>query len=166
MPRVFLPNRPPHPNSLAPLLKERRLLIAVQLWTITRPNPMVEIGPVDCSVPMVLCDLTKSDQPLIYVSDSFLAMTGYRKSEVMGRNCRFLQAPADTSKSTPSRKHCENSAAARMRDAVQNNAEIQLEIDNYKRDGTKFTNFVTMIPIAWNNPDYNLSLGLLCDMDA
>jgi hypothetical protein len=31
------------------------------------------------------------DYPLVYISPGFTAMTGYEKTEVIGRNCRFLQ---------------------------------------------------------------------------
>ena len=31
------------------------------------------------------------DNPIIYVNDAFLSMTGYGRHQVLGRNCRFLQ---------------------------------------------------------------------------
>ncbi|KAH6618095.1 hypothetical protein B0J18DRAFT_271184 [Chaetomium sp. MPI-SDFR-AT-0129] len=59
----------------------------------TRPNPTISLGAVDASCAIVVCDLTRADQPIIYVSEPFTALTGYTPAEVFGRNCRFLQAP-------------------------------------------------------------------------
>ncbi len=39
----------------------------------------------------VLTDPRVEDNPIVYVNQSFLEMTGYAADEVLGRNCRFLQ---------------------------------------------------------------------------
>lgn len=33
------------------------------------------------------------DNPIVYASESFIELTGYERSQVLGRNCRFLQGP-------------------------------------------------------------------------
>ena len=38
-------------------------------------------------------DATAPDQPVVYVNALFEEKTGYAWREVVGRNCRFLQAP-------------------------------------------------------------------------
>lgn len=38
-----------------------------------------------------MADATKPNMPLIYVNPAFEHITGYRREEVVGRNCRFLQ---------------------------------------------------------------------------
>ena len=35
----------------------------------------------------------QSDNPIVYCSEGFCKLTGYKRSEVLGRNCRFLQGP-------------------------------------------------------------------------
>ena len=42
-------------------------------------------------VHFVVSNLSARNQPLVYVSDAFLALTGYTLGEVLGRNCNFLQ---------------------------------------------------------------------------
>ncbi|KAK3292784.1 putative vivid protein [Chaetomium fimeti] len=59
----------------------------------TRPNPTVPLGPVDASCAILIADLAQPDQPIIYASQPFTALTGYSAAEALGRNCRFLQAP-------------------------------------------------------------------------
>ncbi|KAK4043148.1 hypothetical protein C8A01DRAFT_32790 [Parachaetomium inaequale] len=59
----------------------------------TRPNPTVPLGAVDASCALLIADLAQPDQPIVYASDPFTALTGYTPREVLGRNCRFLQVP-------------------------------------------------------------------------
>ena len=40
----------------------------------------------------VVSDPNLPDCPIVFASDAFLEMTGYSRFEVLGRNCRFLQA--------------------------------------------------------------------------
>jgi hypothetical protein len=39
------------------------------------------------------------DHPVVLVSDGFVDVTGYPRSEIVGRNCRFLQGPATSPQS-------------------------------------------------------------------
>ncbi|KAK0629146.1 hypothetical protein B0T17DRAFT_589056 [Bombardia bombarda] len=107
-----------------------------------RPNPQVQIV-VDTDTPFVMCDLKQPDQPIVYATPSFYDMTGYHQSEVIGRNCRFLQR------------------IKKMRKAVERNKELQIKVANYRRNGQKFINMLTIIPICWGTTDHNLSLGFM-----
>jgi PAS domain-containing protein len=40
-----------------------------------------------------ISDPTLPDNPIVYVSQGFLDLTGYTLDQVLGRNCRFLQGP-------------------------------------------------------------------------
>lgn len=33
------------------------------------------------------------DHPIVLASEGFVAVTGYSRSQIIGRNCRFLQGP-------------------------------------------------------------------------
>ena len=41
----------------------------------------------------VLSDPSLPDNPIVYCSDGFCKLTGYKRQHVLGRNCRFLQGP-------------------------------------------------------------------------
>lgn len=43
-------------------------------------------------VSMVLTDPRTGDNPIVYVNAAFERTTGYARSAVIGRNCRFLRA--------------------------------------------------------------------------
>lgn len=52
------------------------------------------------SSPCALCivDACAEDQPVVYVNETFEQATGYQAAEVLGKNCRFLQAPPGTTR--------------------------------------------------------------------
>jgi hypothetical protein len=41
-----------------------------------------------------ICDPNLPDNPIVFASDGFLEMSRYDRFEVLGRNCRFMQARA------------------------------------------------------------------------
>ncbi|WP_135305764.1 PAS domain S-box protein [Haloarcula amylovorans] len=87
-------------------------------------------------VPITLADATDADEPLIYANEAFESVTGYSESEILGRNCRFLQGP----KTDPE-------AVATLRDGIEAERPVTTELLNYRRDGTPFWNRVTVTPI-------------------
>lgn len=124
-----------------------------------RPNPQVYTGPIDAACPLIICDLSKSDCPIIYASDAFAMLTGYSKTEVLGYNCRFLQTPPP-GKAAARKSSADKDALKKIRHAVGHNRECQVMITNYRRDGTKFLNYLTIIPVRWNSNEFNYSVGL------
>lgn len=121
-----------------------------------RPNPTIDLGAIDCSVSLTLCDLEQPDMPMVYVSDAFCQLTGYTQEEVIGRNCRFLQTPHRAQESA------DKSKAKRISSALRKNKEIQIELWNWKRDGTPFMNILSIIPIELEGHRY--AVGLQCEV--
>ncbi|KAL4982758.1 PAS domain-containing protein [Aspergillus falconensis] len=129
-------------------------MMGILAEVVSRNNPTIDLGPVDLSCAFVLCDLTMEDHPIVYVSNAFERLTGYTEKEIVGRNCRFLQSPdAKVEKGEP-RKFVDSYTASRLRDAVDQCSEIQVNIINYRKGGQPFLNLVTMIPVRWNTKDY------------
>jgi PAS domain S-box-containing protein/diguanylate cyclase (GGDEF)-like protein len=87
------------------------------------------------SVPhsIVVADYTAADMPVVYVNRFFTELTGYAPNEVVGRNCRFLQGP-ETDPNT----------VDRIRTAIASASPVQAEILNYKKDGRKFWNAMSI----------------------
>ncbi len=129
----------------------------------TRPNPKIDLGAVDASCALLLCDLEQTDTPIVYASDPFLVLTGYSQDEVIGRNCRFLQAPGGKVRKGSSRQHVEKDVLRKMRKAVEKNTEVQVEVPNFKKDGVRFENFLTIIPVPWDTEGYRYSVGFQVD---
>ena len=85
---------------------------------------------------MIVTDARQSDNPIIFANDAFLALTGYARDEVIGRNCRFLQGP-DT----------DPAQVDRIRKAIAQSEDIALDILNYRKDGTTFWNALYLSPV-------------------
>jgi hypothetical protein len=86
-------------------------------------------------------------------------MTGYTEREVLGRNCRFLQAPGGKVRQGSKRKHVDKDVVKRMQRAVAGNNELSIEVINFKKNGQSFTNVLAMIPICWDSPVPRFSVG-------
>ncbi|RYO75513.1 hypothetical protein DL764_010396 [Monosporascus ibericus] len=145
---------------------------------VTRPNPVVQLGAVDASCALLVCDLAQPDRPVVYASEAFEQLTGYAQHEILGRNCRVLQAPGPGSVSKPSTKSTKSKPGGRtgtgtgdskkdesrkaatvmdkkvvreMRRAVEANAEVEVEVLNFTRDGRPFVNCLAIIPVCWDS---------------
>lgn len=97
----------------------------------------------------VVTDPDLPDNPIIYASAAFCAITGYNKSEIIGRNCRFLQG--------------ENSDAgevAKMHDATQKATETSVCVMNYRKDGTPFFNQIIISPLLTTEGAVSYYLGV------
>ncbi|MFB6251250.1 MAG: PAS domain S-box protein [Halobellus sp.] len=90
----------------------------------------------DANVSITLADASQQDDPLVYVNSAFEEMTGYLPEQALGRNCRFLQG-----EDTDSEK------VAALRDAIDDEESISVELRNYRKDGTEFWNRLTVTPI-------------------
>ncbi|KAH7396048.1 PAS domain-containing protein [Cadophora sp. MPI-SDFR-AT-0126] len=130
-------------------------IIDILLQVYQRPNPQIEIGNVDSSVALVLCDSDSPDHPIVYCSEAFERLTGYTSSEILGHNCRFLQHPPQV-KPPADRKVNEANELARkqIRAKIDVGLEARVHFVNYRKDGSSFTNILTVIPITWEGRNY------------
>ncbi|KAL4882356.1 PAS domain-containing protein [Aspergillus karnatakaensis] len=129
-------------------------MMGILAQVVSRPDPKINLGPVDLSCAFVLCDLSLEDHPIVYVSDAFERLTGYNDKDIVGRNCRFLQSPdGEVEKSAP-RKFTDSYTAWRLLEAINELSEMQASIINYRKGGQPFMNLVTMIPVQWDSKDY------------
>lgn len=89
-----------------------------------------------------ISDPTLPDNPIVYVSQGFLDLTGYQLDQVLGRNCRFLQGPGT-----------DQSAVDVIRKGITEGIDTSVCLLNYKADGTPFWNqfFVAALRDAENN---------------
>jgi PAS domain S-box-containing protein len=90
----------------------------------------------------VITDPSLPDNPIVFVSDDFLKVTGYTREQILGRNCRFLQG-TDTSKEK----------VETIRKALQNGEDVSVTLLNYTATGKPFWNklFIASLRDAENN---------------
>ncbi|MEB3199542.1 MAG: DUF3365 domain-containing protein [Synechococcaceae cyanobacterium] len=96
-------------------------------------------------VGIAIADMRQPDCPLVYVNDAFSRITGYTRELAIGSNCRFLQGP-DT----------DPADVRRIREAIQAGRSYSGELINYRHDGTRFWNQLTLSPVVGNGskPDF------------
>jgi PAS domain S-box-containing protein len=85
---------------------------------------------------VVLTDPALPDHPIVWANDAFLELTGYRRDEVVGRNCRFLQGPLT-----------DRGTIDRVRHAIGAREHFHEALLNYRKDGTAFWNALTVSPV-------------------
>ncbi len=85
---------------------------------------------------MIITNPRLPDNPVVFANDSFCRLTGYRRDEIVGRNCRFLQGK-DTDPATRQALH----------DAVKNVTPLETDILNYRQNGEPFWNRLLMAPV-------------------
>ncbi|PPQ99665.1 hypothetical protein CVT26_009199 [Gymnopilus dilepis] len=122
-------------------------LLSILARVANRPDPRIVLGPVDFTCSFVVVDVRRYDYPIVYCSPTFCALTGYKEEEIIGRNCRFLQAPGGDVKPGSVRQHTSQDAVSHMRKSLMADKECQTTILNYKKNGDAFYNLVTIIPV-------------------
>jgi diguanylate cyclase (GGDEF)-like protein/PAS domain S-box-containing protein len=100
------------------------------------PLYLMERALVATSNGIILTDATHPDNPIIYVNPAFEAITGYCASEVVGRNCRFLQG-----------NQTDQLEVQKLRFALQQKKEYHAILKNYRKDGTVFWNKLYIAPV-------------------
>ena len=100
-----------------------------------------------------VCDPTLPDCPIVYASDGFLKMTGYDAAEVLNKNCRFLQG-----------EETNMDDVKRIGDAVRAGERITVRLLNYRKDGTKFWNLLTVAPVMLADGTVAKFIGVQVDV--
>jgi len=85
---------------------------------------------------IAMTDPSRADNPMIYVNDAFVEMTGYDREEALDRNCRFLQGPETRTE-----------AVERLSDAIEAGESATVTLRNYRKDGDPFWNRVSVAPL-------------------
>lgn len=87
-------------------------------------------------MPMIITDPRRDDNPVVFANDSFCRLTGYTRSEILGRNCRFLQGPGT-----------DPDVVKQIHDAVDALEPVEIEVRNFRKDGRPFWNRLFLAPV-------------------
>jgi len=88
----------------------------------------------------------------IFASDSFLRLTEYCREEILGRNCRFLQGP-----------ETDCGTVKKIRDAIDNQTEVTVQLINYTKSGKKFWNLFHLQPMRDQKGEVQYFIGVQLD---
>lgn len=105
------------------------------------------------SVPLTLSSRDRADMPVVISNRAFCELTGYTAEEVVGRNCRFLQARFDNT-----------AERARIRECIEHEQDDYFILANQKKNGDRFLNFLYLAPILVPDCSERFVLGTQFDV--
>ena len=103
----------------------------------------------------VLSDPSLPDNPIVYCSDGFCKLSGYKRHEILGRNCRFLQGPGT-----------DQNAVDLIRKGVDEGRDISVCLLNYKSDGTPFWNQFFVAALRDSDGNVINFVGVQCEVNS
>jgi PAS domain S-box-containing protein len=95
-----------------------------------------------------ITDNRLDDNPIVEVNRAFEVLTGYRRDEIVGRNCRFLGGAGT-----------DPEARAALRSAIAQGRPTIVELMNYRKDGRPFRNAVMLAPVLDTNAKVVMFIG-------
>jgi PAS domain S-box-containing protein len=102
---------------------------------------------------ITISDNLQEDNPIVYANEGFERLTGYERSAVLGKNCRFLQG-----------KNTDPKTAETIRESINAEVPCSVEILNYRKDGTSFWNLLSITPIRDESGKVTNFLGIQSDI--
>ena len=102
-----------------------------------------------------IADASLPDRPLIYVNSGFERITGYRREDVLGSNCRFL-----------SHNDSDPAEMEKLRIALDAGERVEVMLRNYRKDGTLFWNELVITPLFDDERRLTHFIGISKDVTA
>ncbi len=105
---------------------------------------------------VIITATTPIDEPgpsILYVNEAFTRMTGYTSNEVLGMSPRLLQGPKT-----------DQVALARIRTALDARQPVEVELINYRKDGSDFWVEISITPVADATGEYTHFVAIQRDI--
>lgn len=102
---------------------------------------------------IILTDNKQPDNPIVFANEAFLRICGFERSEIIGRNCRFLQG-----------NDRQQEARFIIADAVKKGESCVVELRNYKKNGGLFWNELYMSPVKDESGEITHFIGVQNDI--
>lgn len=85
---------------------------------------------------IIITDAQQPNTPIIYVNQALLNTTGYKSTDFIGKNSRFLQG-----------KDKDQEEIKIMSSAIKNGKACNVVLRNYRKDGSQYWNEISLTPI-------------------
>ncbi|PTY07363.1 hypothetical protein DB347_08665 [Opitutaceae bacterium EW11] len=104
---------------------------------------------------IIISDARRPDMPVIYANPAVERNTGYAVSEILGRNCRFLQG-----------EDRDQPGLVAIRKSLQDRRPCEVRLRNYRKDGSLFWNEVKLSPVLSPCGEVTHFIGIQSDITA
>ncbi|CAN0068004.1 unnamed protein product [Pylaiella littoralis] len=94
------------------------------------------------------------DNPIIFVSDDFVDMTGYDREEINGINCRFLQGEMTSTEDVDV-----------IRYGLREETDMRVCLLNYRKNGTAFLNQFNLSPLRDTSGKLAFFIGVQIEVE-
>ena len=115
---------------------------------------MLSVATEHMEFAFIACDMLDPGVRIVSANKAFEELTGYTSDSVLNSNCRFLQG-----------QDSELNVVQEMVEALRVAQPVQVELTNYRNDGSSFRNQVSLHPVHDTNGVYRFCLGVLADVD-
>jgi diguanylate cyclase (GGDEF)-like protein/PAS domain S-box-containing protein len=102
---------------------------------------------------LAIVDARKADMPMVYCNPRFEEITGYSNHEVIGKNCRMLNA---ANRSQPE--------IAEIREQLAQGQPFTVTLQNFRKSGQAFWNQLTTSPVRDKNGKLTHFIGIQRDV--
>ena len=144
-------------------LELRRRIAAQERLIKERENAQERLRLLEAAVEkandvILISQAEPFEQPgpaIVYVNPAFTKMTGYTAEEVIGKTPRILQGP-----------ETDSAINTQIREKLKKWQPVQVEVLNYRKDGTKFWSELNIVPIADENGWYTHWVSIQRDVTA
>lgn len=96
---------------------------------------------------------TRKDFPLVFANKQFESITGYYRSEILGRNCKFLQSVVT-----------EPDIIERLASSLRAATPVKVALSNMTKRGDTFYNFLATAPAFNFKGEYTHVVGIQYDI--
>ncbi len=104
---------------------------------------------------IIITDARQKNNPIVFVNDAVLMMTGYDEKDFLGKNCRFLQ---NGDRDQPELE--------KVRTAIRTGTPCVARLRNYRKDGSFFWNELSLSPIFDAKGELTHFIGVQNDVTA
>ncbi|MGE7368374.1 PAS domain-containing protein [Neorhizobium sp. NPDC001467] len=118
------------------MIRAEDLRIVGEIYKTTSGSDPFAAAMRASRMPMIITDPRLPDNPIVFVNEAFARLTGYTREETLGRNCRFLQGPGTNTEDVD-----------KIRKAVASRQSIEIDLLNYRKDGSLFWNRLLVSPV-------------------
>jgi PAS domain S-box-containing protein len=109
---------------------------------------------IDASIAgIIITDYRQPDHPIVYCNMAFEKISGYKRDEIIGRNCRFLQGDDR-----------EQKARYVLKEAIKKGETTTVELRNYRKNGDLFWNELYLSPVKDANGSVTHFMGVQNDI--